>query len=227
MSFLKGLGSFVGEVAGTVVGGTIKTIGQATNVKFVEEVGDGVKKASVFAGDKIGEVASGTWDTAAGIVTQNDEKLDAGLNDMGKAIGDTAKAAGHTVCHVVENGKDVVYGMKDGDDERFRGGAKGLVKVGVVGAFSFGALDLVDGADSMNGDTTTVAAESVNTSNEGNSPSIDQKVNLVENPNDHHVESHWRTLPDGTRIWVDGDGDTSINTNEGWTQSNPDYRENV
>lgn len=36
-------------------------------------------------GSIIGEVASGTWDTDAGIVNQNEEKLDAGLNDMGKA----------------------------------------------------------------------------------------------------------------------------------------------
>lgn len=101
MSFLKGLGSFVGEVAGTVVGGTVKTVGQLVDIKFVEEIGEGVKKASSFTGDELGEVASGTWDTAVGLVTQDEEKLDVGLNDMGKAIGDTAKAAGYTVCHVV------------------------------------------------------------------------------------------------------------------------------
>lgn len=47
---------------------------------------------------------------------------------------------------------------------------------------------------------------------------------LVENPNQHHVEPHWSTLPSGEQIWVDGDGDTSTDTTEGWTQSNPDYR---
>jgi len=39
-----------------------------------------------------------------------------------------------------------------------------------------------------------------------------------------HVEPHWRILPDGTQIWVDGDGDTSVHTDGGWTQTNPDFR---
>ncbi|WP_180320099.1 hypothetical protein [Peribacillus loiseleuriae] len=49
-----------------------------------------------------------------------------------------------------------------------------------------------------------------------------------DNPNNHTVQPHWRTLESGERIWVDGDGDSSINhTAEqggGWDQSNPDYR---
>lgn len=209
MSFLKGLGSFVG--------GTVKTVGQLVDIRFVEEIGEGVKKASCFTGDKLGGVASGTWDTAVGFVTQDEEKLDVALNDMGKAIGDTAKAAGYTVCHVVENGKDVVIGIKDGDDQQLMDGAKGLVKVGVVGALSFGVIDLVDGADGIEGDAP-------NATSEVGLPNAEQNVNLLENPNNHHVEPYWRTLADGTETWVDGDGDSSENTNEGWTQSNPDYR---
>ncbi|PAV30753.1 hypothetical protein CIL05_03250 [Virgibacillus profundi] len=225
MSFLKGLGSVIGEVTGTVIGGTIKATGQITNIEFVEEIGDGVKKASSFAGDKLGEVASGTWDAASGIVTQNEDKLDTGLNDMGKAIGDTAKAAGHTICHVVDNGKDVVEGLKDGDDHQLKNGAKGLIKVGAFGALSLGIIDLVDGADATDHNVASSAStDSVNITSETTLPAAEENVNLVENPNHHHVEPHFRTLADGTTIWVDGDGDTSTDTYEGWTQSNPDYR---
>ncbi|MDR7316053.1 hypothetical protein [Brevibacillus nitrificans] len=59
-------------------------------------------------------------------------------------------------------------------------------------------------------------------------PKLDQATNegvvLQGNSNVHHVEPHWRTLSDGARIWVDGDGDTSVNTYGGWTQHNPDFR---
>src|SRR6185437_13151913 len=130
MSFLKGLGSLVGDVVGGVVGGTVNVIGEVTNNEFIKEIGDGVKKASSFAGDKLGEAASGTWDVATGIITQNEEKLEHGLNDMGKAIGDTAKAAGHTICNFVENGSNVVGGLVDGDTERLKDGSKGLIKFG-------------------------------------------------------------------------------------------------
>lgn len=44
MSFLKGLGLFIGEVAGSVIGGTVKVAGEITGVQLLEEIGDGVKK---------------------------------------------------------------------------------------------------------------------------------------------------------------------------------------
>ena len=75
--------------------------------EFIEEIGDGIKKASTFAGDKLGEVASGTWDVAAGIITQDESQLNEGFKDIGQAAGDTAKALGSSVCNVVENGVTV------------------------------------------------------------------------------------------------------------------------
>ncbi|MBU8881201.1 hypothetical protein BGM26_19950 [Bacillus sp. FJAT-29790] len=228
MSFLKELGSFVGQVAGDVVGGTVKVVGEVTGSKLIEEIGDGVKQASYFAGDKLGEAASGTWDIASGIITQDEAKLDEGLGDIGKAVGDTAKAAGHAVCNVVDNGSNVLGGLLDGDSDRIVEGTKGLVKVGAVGALSFGVIDLIDGVDHSvleNGDSGMAAVDhSLPTSSDTSLVASESDVTLVENPNTHHVEPHWRTLSDGTKIWVDGDGDTSINTYEGWEQSNPDYR---
>lgn len=55
-----------------------------------------------------------------------------------------------------------------------------------------------------------------------------EEVILVENPNTHFVHPHERHLPDGRVIWVDGDGDTTVNRSVeeggGWVQHNPDYR---
>ncbi len=217
MSFLKGLGSLIGEVTGEIVGGTVNLIGEVTGSEFIEEVGDGIKKASAFAGDKLGEAASGTWDVAAGIITQDEYQRKEGFSDLGQATGDTLKAVGNTVVHVAKNGVEVVDSLAAGDTERLQGGVKELVKVGAVGALSFGIIDLIDGSE----------GEASPTSNQTASLPLADGVSdtaLAENPNNHHVEPHWRTLPSGEQIWVDGDGDTSINTNEGWIQSNPDYR---
>ncbi|MGG0936982.1 hypothetical protein ABHN11_12840 [Brevibacillus centrosporus] len=55
----------------------------------------------------------------------------------------------------------------------------------------------------------------------------------VENPNTHHVASHWVNgyeRADGTHVdgyWRDGDGDTTKDTNGGWTQHNPDYKTRI
>jgi len=224
MGFLKELGSFVGDVAGGIVGGTVNVIGELTGSEFIEEIGDGIKKASSFAGEKLGEAASGTWDVGAGIITQDEDQLNAGLSDMGRAVGDTAKAAGHTICNVVENGANVVGGIANGDTSRLKDGAKGLVKFGVVGALSFGVIDLIDGPD---GEAPTVGSDhSASVTTDAGLPTTASDVTLVDNPNNHYVEPHWRSLPNGDQIWVDGDGDTSVHTDGGWTQSNPDYRVN-
>lgn len=62
-----------------------------------------------------------------------------------------------------------------------------------------------------------------NGNNEGNVDAVE-----IDNPNSHYVEPHWRTLPNGDIIWVDGDGNTSIDQSVeeggGWNQSNPNYR---
>lgn len=217
MGFLKGLGSLIGEVTGEIVGGTVNLIGEVTGSEFIEEIGDGIKKASSFAGDKLGEAASGTWDVAAGIITQDEYQRKEGFSDLGQATGDTLKAVGNTVVHVAKNGAEVVDSLTAGDTERLQGGVKELVKVGAVGALSFGIIDLVDGSE---GGASPVSNQTAFL------PLADgaSDTALAENPNSHHVEPHWRTLPSGEQIWVDGDGDTSVNTNEGWIQSNPDYR---
>ena len=52
----------------------------------------------------------------------------------------------------------------------------------------------------------------------------DAEYATEENPNTHHVTPHERTLPDGRTIWIDGDGDSRVDTQGGWEQHNPDYR---
>lgn len=86
MGFLRNLGKFTGEAAGFVVGGAVNIVGEVTGSKFIKEVGDGVKKASEFAGDTLGQVADGAWDTASGMIQKDDEKIEKGLGNIGSSI---------------------------------------------------------------------------------------------------------------------------------------------
>ena len=157
--------------------------------------------------------------------------MDEGFNDIGGAVSTTAKGIGSTVVNVVDNGGKVINGVFSGDGDQFSAGARGLVKTAAIGALAIGVVDFVDGADAVEGTEAADAAETEGAPADHNPPALAQaeapsadQVTLVDNPNMHHVEPHWRTLPDGTRIWVDGDGDTSVNTTGGWNQHNPDYR---
>lgn len=223
MGFLKDLGSFVGNVTGAVAGGAIKVVGEVSGSKFIDEIGDGVKNASQFAGDKLGEAASGVWDIGASVVTQDSNRLDQGFNDLGKATGDTLKAAGHTVCNVVENGSNVVEGVIDGDNEQLKRGIKGLTKTAAVGAIAYGVVELIDD------DETVSVVESINTTSDNveiANSSIDE-VSGTHSVEPHYVSGYERA--DGTFVegyWRDGDGDTSVNLDKndggGYERSNPD-----
>lgn len=234
MGFLKDLGSFVGEVAGTVIGGSVKVVGEITGVQLLEEIGDGVKKASSLAGETMGKAASGIWDVGAGIITQNEQRLDEGFNDVGGAIGTTVKGIGGTIINIAENSGKVIEGAISGDSEGFSAGAKGLIKTAAVGALAIGVLDMavdLDGSDSdvaIVSDTDSsveIIAPQDAVINSEHSIAASNSDILIENSNTHHVEPHFRELSNGTTIWVDGDGDSTVDTYDGWTQHNPDYRE--
>lgn len=233
MGFLKDLGSLTGIVAGTVIGGPVKFAGEITGIKVLEDIGDGVKRASTAAGETIGKAASGVWDVGAGIITNDDLKIDEGFRDVGGAITTTVQGIGNTIVNVAENSGKVITGALDGDNEAMKSGARGLVTTAAIGALAIGLTDMVvdfDGSDDnlmaqeTNNDITNQESLVQNNMTVSENLTNNENVILTENPNSHHVEPHWRELPNGNTIWVDGDGDSTTNNTEGWTQSNPDYR---
>ncbi|MGG0740531.1 hypothetical protein [Niallia taxi] len=233
MGFLKGLGEGAGWLVGNVTGGLIKGVGELTNSEFIKEVGDGVKHSTEFAGKQIGNVAEGVWNVGSGLITKDDYKIDQGLDDLGDGIGNTAKAIGHGIPTTVSNIGDVAGGLIDGDSNRALEGAKHLGKTALIATLSVSVLDAadivdisgneggVDGGSNFNADPTDKLLVGDN---------VEDNIDYVQedNPNSHSVEPHWRTLSDGREIWVDGDGDSSVNRSVeeggGWTQSNPNYR---
>ncbi|RXZ79503.1 hypothetical protein EBB07_22485 [Paenibacillaceae bacterium] len=147
MSFLKGLGQVTGEVAGRVVGGSVRVVGELAGSKFVKEIGDSVENASIKVGRTAGEFASGVYDTAAGTVQNDKDRQQAGLQDMGNAASDTAKGAVDSAKYVYNSGKELVEGISEDDRAKIRSGAKGVVLAAATAALAVGVIDIVDGPD--------------------------------------------------------------------------------
>lgn len=238
MGFLRDLGKFTGKAAGFVVGGAVNVVGEVTGSKLIKEVGDGVKKASEFAGDTLGQVADGAWNTAAGMVQDDEKRIDRGLGDIGSSVSRTAKGVVETAKGTYYNGKDVYEGFKYNDDEKIKGGVRNIVKTVAVGALAVGVVDMVDGVDVGDPTGNQNLADSGDTPNQVHQvqPHMAQSevavaTETTEDPGTnhvkpHYVEGHWR---DGQWIegyWRDGDGDTSVNLTEeqggGYLRTNPD-----
>ncbi|APH04969.1 hypothetical protein [Bacillus weihaiensis] len=223
MGFLRDVGKFAGKATGTVIGGAVNVVGDVTGSKFIQDVGDGVKKASEFAGDTVGQVADGAWNTASGLIQEDKHKKDQGINDVAESIGRTAKGVYQTAKATYNSGKSTYEGYREGDDNKVRQGLRDIGKTVAVGAIAVGVVDLIDGADDSDTVTDHQHMAGGGTDGETNAehhPSHElQAEEPSTHPGTHHVEphyvdGHWR---DGVWIdgyWRDGDGDTSINLSE-------------
>lgn len=202
MGIIKDIGTIVGAVAGATIGLPIYLAGEVVNSDFLREVSDGVFYASQRTGELVGNVAEGVTETVYGAVTEDNAMASQGFN---KVIDSGATYVGGVVTGVgrmAVNGVETIGAILDGDTEKAVKVGKEIAKTVAVSALAVTVSDVLDDVANFGQDTTT----------------------LVENPNTHHVTPHYRTLSDGRTVWIDGDGDTSIDTFNGWEQSNPDYR---
>jgi DNase/tRNase domain of colicin-like bacteriocin len=180
MSLIRGLGKFAGKAAGIVVGGPIQVIGDITGVELIEDIGKGVRKASEFAGDTVGQVASGAVDTVSGIINEDPRLRDNGIGEMSTAVTRTAKGVVITAKNTLENGGDVITGIIDGDSDRVKKGASSIIKTVAIGALAVGVVDVVDGVDTVEAVETTETAHIYNE---------DFESEKIETTNDHLVGS--------------------------------------
>ena len=147
MRLLKGIGNAAGELTGLVLGGTVRVVGELTGSNFVKEIGDGVEKTSRFAGRTVGDLASGTWDTAAGLLAREQARRKEGMQDLGAADNATVKGTGQVLTGMAENAGNVAKGIAGKDKELLKHGVKGLVYTAAVGAIAVGVVDVLDGPD--------------------------------------------------------------------------------
>jgi hypothetical protein len=186
MSIIRGLGKGLGKAAGFVIGKPIELVGEITNSDLIEDIGKGVQKASEFAGDTAGQVANGIVDTVSGIINEDPSKRDHGLGEMGNAVSRTAKGVVVTAKTAIHDGGNVIGGFMDGDNNRIKTGASSLAKTVAIGALAVGVIDLVDGGEIAQADTTD-APNSTTPSTE--SIASGEGALTIETTNDHLVGS--------------------------------------
>ncbi|GGJ80294.1 hypothetical protein GGR02_003444 [Anoxybacillus voinovskiensis] len=238
MSLFRELGRLAGKATGEVVGGAVNIVGDITGSQWIKEVGDGVKKASEFAGDTFGQAVDGVWNTAAGIVQNDERKIEKGLGNIGESISRTAKGVYQTAKHTYQNGKEVYEGLLDDDEEKLKNGLANIAKTAAIGTLAIGIFDVIDGID--HGDWIESDQDSSNIGNEGSgsdysadsySSHSEVAASIEETTGTHHVRPHWVEghWSDGQWIegyWRDGDGNTDVNLTEeqggGYERTNPD-----
>ena len=232
MSFLKNLGKGLGEGAGFVLGGSVKAAGKFINNDFIQEIGESVDGSMKNTGNILGNVADGIAEVGIGAFESDSTRRDKGFSDLGKttkAVGDQLlTAAGQILGDTI----DTVDGIIEGDLDKVKKSGRSLVKVVAVSTIAIGIVEAVDGFDASGAIYCLYYANGIVEAVDGfDASGAESSVaastlpeGQIENYNVHEVSPHERILPSGEVIWVDGDGDTSVDRDTGWTQTNPNYR---
>lgn len=202
MGFLKKLGVTAGNVAGNVLGGSVKIIGKAVDSDFIKEVGNGVQKSTKNTGRVVGQVAEGTYKTVKGTVKKDKEELKSGIKDIGGAAGETAVGVGKGIGNLVGTSFGIIGSAVTGDNEEAKKGLTKIAKGMAIGAIGIGVLD---GLDIIGDDDTDFSSGGF----------FDEDINngiiTESHVEPHHVEGYIRA--DGAVVddyWRDGDGNTHV-----------------
>lgn len=202
MGLGKDIGKLAGALVGAVVAAPIAIAGEVVNSDFLREVGDGVFKVTEHTGELLGNVTEGVGEIAYGTIKSDSFMQNDGFKKVWNSGTTYVSGVTKGIGKMAMNGLETVDAIIDGDTEKAMKVGKELVKTVAIGSLAVGVADVIDNIDFVDDDTPQI----------------------VENPNTHHVTPHTRTLADGRTIWVDGDGNTNVDTFDGWYQTNPNYR---
>ncbi len=211
MGFLKDLGKLTGSIAGIAIGAPICLVGSVVKSDLIQQIGQDACNVTTHTGELLGTVAEGTTETVYGALTSNKSMQKNGTDKIIKSGSSYAKGVITGVANMAIKGGQTIEAIANGDTEKAIKTGKEIVKTVAVGALSIGVLDAIDGLDFDDFDFD-------------NDDFDDLDERTVENPNTHYVTPHERVLPSGRTIWVDGDGDTSVDLGRGWYQTNPNYK---
>lgn len=214
MGLFKSIGTGAGVLVGSIIGGTVSLIGETVGSDFISEIGEGAYRVTAHTGEVLGSLGDGAFNCVSGAVTKDKEKAKEGFKEIVNTTTDYVVDMGHGIVEMTKIGAEGVKAVCTGDVDGAVETGKKIVKIAAISALSFSVLDAIDG--SLDGHILDFDHDGV--------PDFLEKHGVIENPNTHHVTPHERHLADGRVIWVDGDGDTTVNTFRGWTQTNPNYR---
>jgi len=211
----KEIGAIFGAIAGTVVGLPVHIAAAVTESDFLSEISEGITKVSMNTGALLGDVAEGTSETIKGVVNEDKKLQKQGIDRVINSGTTYVKGVGKGVAKLAGNGIETIGAVVDGDTEKAKKVGKEIVKTVAVGVMAIGVADVVDGIIDADFD--------LDIQDDGFEDVANEEF-LLEHPDMHHVTPHERVLSDGTSIWVDGDGDTTVDTYDGWYQDNPSYK---
>jgi hypothetical protein len=140
-SLLKKVGAITGGLGGLVFGGPIISVGKLIGSEDIVDIGKMAAEQTSETGALLGQVAEGLFSTASGLVQQDHEKINSGLNDLGDSALTVGSGIKNGVVSTLNNGMNVYEGLRDGNSEQAINGAKQIGKGVVAGLIGFGIAD--------------------------------------------------------------------------------------
>lgn len=140
MDVLKKSGIAGGAVVGGVIGGTLSIIGRLSKNKFLDELGGNIVDSTITTGQIAGQVASGATDIVVGSFKHSPQHLITGKRDMKEAGGKVVHNYVSNAKLIIENGGEIIQGVRQRDAKKIRNGARTLGKIVAIGALTVGAI---------------------------------------------------------------------------------------
>lgn len=154
MNKIKKAGILTGAVVGGAIGGTISVIGKVSKNKFLDELGESVVDSTILTGKIAGEIVSGTTHVVTGAVSKKTDIVEEGKKDLKSAGTNVLNNFVTNVRTIVENGGEILDGVKEKDKKKVVRSTKTLVKVVAVGAITVGAVKVKPECDDENIDNS-------------------------------------------------------------------------
>lgn len=149
MDILKKAGIMGGAVIGGVVGGTFSVVGEISKVKILDEIGASIIDSSITTGAIAGDLASGTTDIVVGKLAKNPKRIYRGKKDLKCGGGKIINNFCENLKLTIDNGGEIIKGVKAADKERTLTGVKTFAKMAAVGFITTGAVKVsADGVKS-------------------------------------------------------------------------------
>lgn len=142
MNNIKKAGIITGAVVGGAIGGTISFIGKMTRQKFIDELGESIVDSTILTGGIAGDIASGTTHVISGKIQNRNRKVKKGKEELLSAGNQVVQNFVQNVHTVVDNGGEILEGVKEKDGRKVVRAAKTLVKVAAVGAITVGPIKI-------------------------------------------------------------------------------------
>ncbi|MBN7773452.1 hypothetical protein [Clostridium aminobutyricum] len=155
MNRLKKAGIIAGATVGGVIGGTISVVGKVAKVKLIDDIGSSIVDSTIYTGEIVGDIASGTTDLVAGKVTKNHEKSQEGIDTLKEGGGKVVDNFVNNFKLVTKNGGEILEGIKEKDFEKISHGTKTLAKAAAVGAMTVGAIKIDEEEKDSSEESTT------------------------------------------------------------------------